>query len=76
MVNETTKKELNFRYVEAVHMGMKGMVLGDGGAPIAKAGVIVNGIQKASDSLAGTVSNTCCRKADNPFGLGAALCLL
>ena len=42
-------KESLLRYIEAAHMGMKGLVLGDGGKPLADAGVVVNGIQKESD---------------------------
>ena len=41
-------KESLLRYMEAVHMGMKGLVLGDAGEPLANAGVVVNGIQKGS----------------------------
>ena len=41
-------KESLLRYIEAVHMGMKGLVLGDAGEPLANAGVVVNGIQKGS----------------------------
>ena len=43
-------KESLLRYIEAAHMGMKGLVLGDGGTPLAGAGVIVNGIRKESSS--------------------------
>ena len=42
-------KESLLRYIEAAHMGMKGLVLGDGGKPLTDAGVVVNGIQKESD---------------------------
>ena len=44
-------KESLLRYMEAVHMGMKGLVLGDAGEPLANAGVVVNGIQKGSAIL-------------------------
>ena len=41
-------KESLLRYIEATHMGMKGLVLGDAGVPLANAGIIVDGIQKES----------------------------
>jgi ABC-type uncharacterized transport system permease subunit len=34
------------RYVEAVHMGLKGLVVNERGLPLANAGIVVVGINK------------------------------